>query len=254
MALEKGTILKNDRLCADYGIYDMEISLPDICVSASPGQILHLACGEYSLRRPISICSSSDGVARICYEVRGAGTQWLSERAAGEELDVLGAYGKGFDVSDTSHKALLVGGGIGVYPLLWLAQLYGSNSKAALGFRCADRMTLVPDFEAAGCKVSIATDDGSCGLCGYSTQVAEKILDNEKFDIIYSCGPKVMMRGVAALAASRGIRCEVSMEERMGCGVGACLSCVCKVKGPEGMKRVCVDGPVFDALEIDWNV
>ena len=78
--------------------------------------------------------------------------------------------------------------------------------------------------------------------------------DNENIDIIYTCGPKVMMKGIAALAASRGIRCEVSMEERMGCGVGACLSCVCKVNGPEGMKRVCVDGPVFDAREIDWNV
>ena len=239
-------ILSNEKLTREYDIYDMLIHAPDIAKSAVSGQFIHIKCGDLTLRRPISIASAEGDYVRICYEVRGEGTAWLANRKIGDEIDVIGPIGKGFDVSDTSKKVLLAGGGIGIYPLYSVAQMYGANAYAALGFRNKNIINFADEFKNTGCDLKIITDDK-----GYVTELVKEILDNNKIDIVMTCGPKVMMRGVYEEAQKRGIRCQVSMEERMACGIGACLVCVCKVNGVN--ERVCVDGPVFEGNGVDWQ-
>lgn len=259
-------IISNEKMTEDYDIYSMIIDAPSIAKTAEPGQFIHVKCDGLTLRRPISIASAKDDKIRICYEVRGAGTKWLSELKSGDKnnkadkLDIIGPIGNGFDISDTSKKVLLAGGGIGIYPLYSIAEAYKENSFAVLGFRTKGLITFEKEFTECGSHLRIATDDGSYGHKGYAIDLVKEILDNNKIDIIMTCGPKVMMRGIALEARKRGIRCQVSMEERMACGIGACLACVCKVKEAENgdftNKRVCADGPVFDindGNEVDWE-
>ena len=232
-------------------IYDMIISAPDIGEKAKPGQFLHVKCGELTLRRPVSIASVKGGQVRICYEVRGEGTKWMSELKKGDKIDIMGPLGKGFDMSDLSKKVLLVGGGIGIYPLYWVALAYGANAYAALGFRTEIAVNFEREFRDTGSALKISTDDGSYGKKGFVTELVKEILDNNKIDLIMTCGPRIMMRGVYSEAEKQGIRCQVSMEERMACGIGACLACVCKINGAN--ERVCADGPVFEGSEVDWH-
>ena len=263
-------ILSNDKLTEDYDIYSMVIDAPQIASIARPGQIVHVKCDNFTLRRPLSIASVKNDTIRLCYDVRGGGTDWMSKQKAGGKIDILGPVGNGFDVSDTSKKVLLVGGGIGIYPLYMIAEMFGENATVVLGFRTKGLITMQKDFEETGCNLIICTDDGSYihGRKGYAIDTVREILDSRDINIIMTCGPKIMMKGIAAEAVERGIRCQVSMEERMACGVGACLACVCKVKDGGNdkadkndkfeNKRVCVDGPVFDVYakegkEIDWE-
>ena len=242
-------VISNEELTQN--IYDMIINAPDIGEKAKPGQFLHVKCGELTLRRPISIADAKDGQVRICYEVRGEGTKWLSELKKGDKIDIMGPLGKGFDVSDLSKKVLLAGGGIGIYPLYPVAKIYGANAHVALGFRTKSAVNFESEFKNTGCDIKIATDDGTYGKKGFAVELVKEILDNNKIDLIMTCGPKIMMRGIYSEAEKRGIRCQVSMEERMACGIGACLVCVCKINGAN--ERVCVDGPVFEGSEVDWN-
>jgi len=257
-------ILSNEKMTEDYNIYSMILDAPQIANAAKPGQIVHVKCDNLTLRRPLSIAIAKNGTVRLCYDVRGEGTEWLSNQQKGGKIDILGPVGNGFDVSDTSKKILLVGGGIGIYPLYAVADLFKENAAVVLGFRTKGLITMQKDFEETGCDLKICTDDGSYihGKKGYAVDTVREVLDNQKIDIIMTCGPKIMMKGIAAEAVKRGIRCQVSMEERMACGVGACLACVCKIKDGEGdkfrNKRVCIDGPVFDislkdGKEVDWN-
>ena len=221
------------------------------------GQFLHIKCGHSRLlRRPISICDwqaeEGGNLLRIVFEVRGDGTLWLSRRQAGEELDVLGPLGHGFE-TDQKGRYLLVGGGIGVPPLLGCARNAQGNCTAVLGFRDAGHAMLLEEFGQLCREVAVTTDDGSLGRHGFVDTVVEEILSKENnFTAVLACGPKPMLKAVAAAAARYGVPCKVSMEERMGCGVGACLVCACKTKGGQ-MKHVCKDGPVFDAGEVDWD-
>ena len=253
-------IISNEKMTEDYNIYSMIINAPVIAKIAKPGQFVHVKCGGLTLRRPISIAGAKDGNIRICYDVRGEGTAWLSGLKSGGKIDINGPLGKGFDVSDTSKKVLLAGGGIGIYPLYTVAEAYKSNAFVVLGFRTKGLITFEKEFRECGSNLSIATDDGSCGRKCFAIELVKEILDGNKIDIIMTCGPKIMMKGIALEAQKRGIRCQVSMEERMACGIGACLACVCKVKDAEREtftnKRVCIDGPVFDIFggnEVDWE-
>ena len=221
---------------------------------AGPGEFVHIKCGDsLLLRRPISICSWQEGLLRMVFEVRGEGTDWLVHRKAGDQLSVLGTLGKGFRMG-RQDKCLLVGGGIGVPPMLGCANWTGGKSTAILGFRSADRAMLQEEFAAACANVKVATDDGSLGYHGYVDALVRETLEKEKdFTVVAACGPKPMLRNVARVAAEFGVPCQVSLEERMACGVGACLGCA--VQMVDGtMKHVCKDGPVFDAREVDWNV
>ena len=235
------------------GIFDMSFCAPEMARMAKAGQFVHIACGEGNLlRRPISICAVSGAYIRVVFAVKGSGTKYLAARKAGEMLDVLGPLGNGFDLSDTTGRAMLIGGGIGVFPLYETAKPFAGRAEVILGFRSAEQAVLMEEFAGNGAEVRVATDDGSLGVKGLVTDLARGVIAQQRPDIIYACGPMPMLKGVAALADEFGIRAQVSMEERMGCGLGACLVCNCKVKraGAEGYARVCKDGPVFDAKEV----
>lgn len=235
------------------GFYDLILSAEDIAREAKCGQFVHIACTGKTLRRPISICeiNQAEGTIRLVYEIRGEGTRWLSGCKAGELLDILGPLGNGFTVPSTAKYPVFVGGGLGVPPLLEAAKGSAEKSTVLLGFRSRQVMILQQDFERIGAEVQLATDDGSAGYHGLVTDLLQQKIDQKKCDYIAACGPVPMLRAVAQAAEKAGISCEISLEERMGCGVGACLVCACKIRrsGQEEYLRVCKDGPVFDAKE-----
>ncbi|MCI8554439.1 MAG: dihydroorotate dehydrogenase electron transfer subunit [Clostridiales bacterium] len=240
------------------GIWNCTVSAPRMASAAAAGQFVGILCGEYLLRRPISLCGFDPtlGVLRLVFEVRGKGTAWLADRQRGETLDLIGPLGHGFPLLEPSQKAVLVGGGIGTPPLLPLARHYGTNAVVIAGFRSSSAAILGDDFTAAGARVLLCTDDGSAGYHGFTTQVLEEQLSSHSGDVVYTCGPRPMMKRVAELAAACGSDCYVSLEERMGCGVGACIGCACMIReesGEERMQRVCLNGPVFPAKEVVWE-
>ncbi len=246
-------LIKKVRLSAD--TYDYTVFCPEMAEKTKAGQFLHILCGGGSyLRRPISVCDVLDKKwIRFIFEVRGEGTEELAKRKEGEMLDILGPLGNGFGLEDIPAEGavLLVGGGIGIFPLLRLAKDLGGRATALLGFRNKESILLADEFAACSKNVFIATDDGSCGFHGYVTDILKNIMQNNKIAKIYTCGPKPMMKIVAGIAGEKGILTEVSMEERMGCGVGACVTCTCTVAGSR--KRVCKDGPIFNGLEVEWD-
>jgi len=251
-------IISNEKMTEEYNVWSMVIRAPIIAKIAKPGQFVHVKCDGLTLRRPISIASTTnDGNIRICYDVRGEGTAWLSGLKSGDKIDINGPLGKGFDVSDTSKKVLLAGGGIGIYPLYAVAEAYKNNAYVVLGFRTKGLITFEKEFTECGSNLNIATDDGSYRRKCFAIEIVKEILDANKIDIVMTCGPKIMMKGIALEAERRGIRCQVSMEERMACGIGACLACACRIRDAEREtftnKRVCIDGPVFEGNEVDWE-
>lgn len=243
-----------DAECLAPGIYSLTAAAPPLAAVAQPGQFAQLLVPGKTLRRPISICEIGveEGLLRFVFQVRGEGTAWLSGLKKGDTLSLLGPLGKGFALGDCSRRALFVGGGIGVPPLLQAARAFGKNAVLAAGFRSRENIILTRDFERAGCRVLLATDDGSFGHHG---TVAE-LIDALQFDVIFACGPKPMLKAVAAIAREHGVPCQVSMEERMACGVGACLGCAIKLHGGAAgwhYGHVCSDGPVFDSESIVWE-
>ncbi len=248
----KYPILRKDNLAKN--IYSLTLLCPEIAAETQAGQFAHLRIEGFALRRPISICEANPdaGTIRLVFEVRGEGTAELARLNENSLADLIAPLGKGFTLLDPPQKAVLIGGGIGVPPLLQAAKHYGANATAILGFRSASAVILTEDFAAAGADVRLCTDDGSMGQKGFVTTALEERLQMGKADLLCACGPAGMLRGVIALAEQYGLRCEVSLEERMGCGVGACLVCACRsVKdGREFYAHVCKDGPVFDAKEV----
>ncbi len=222
-----------------------------------PGQFVHIKCGDsLLLRRPISVCScmedEPEDLLAIVFEVRGEGTAWLANRPVGHSVDVMGLLGNGFTMK-LEGRYLLVGGGIGVPPMVGCAQYTAGKSTAIVGFRSQEKAILLPQLEENCAKVLPATDDGSLGYHGFVDALVRQELEQDKsYDAVLACGPKLMLRNVAKVAEEFGVPCQVSMEERMGCGVGACLVCACDMTDGT-RKHVCKDGPVFDAKEVDWN-
>ncbi len=223
----------------------------------APGQFVHINCGHSRLlRRPISVCSCQEDqpedTLSIAFEVRGEGTAWLARRPVGHNVDVLGLLGNGFDIRPEG-RYLLVGGGIGVPPMRGCAQYTGGRSTTILGFRSKEKAALLKLFEGDCAKTLAATDDGSLGHHGFVDElVRQELAQDRTYDGVLACGPKPMLRSVAKAAAGFGVPCQVSMEERMGCGVGACLVCACDM-ADGARKHVCKDGPVFYAEEVDWD-
>lgn len=235
-------------------IFSITIECPELAVSARAGQFLHIKCGEtVFLRRPISICSVKGGTLRFVYEVKGEGTRWLSMRSIGEALDILGPLGNGYTLPE--GKTIIVGGGIGVPPLLFAAESAGGDVTAVLGFREKSLVILQNEFESVCNEVHVATDDGSSGVYGNAAMVLEGLLEKGKCEYVLACGRLAMLAAVASICERYNVPCQVSMEERMGCGVGACMVCSCPtvIDGAESMSRVCRDGPVFDARTIRFD-
>lgn len=244
-------LLQKRKLTED--IFDMTVEAPEFAAAAEAGQFAHIYVPGKTLRRPISICGvdRGEGTLRFVFQIRGDGTRILAETAEGASLDILAPLGKGFQLGDTARKAVFVGGGIGVPPLLEASRAFGANGTAVLGFRNRDAVILEEDFRALGCAVRIATDDGSAGHHGLVTDCL-KDLD---FDVLFACGPTPMLKAVCAVAKARGVECQISLEERMACGIGACLGCACRLleDGKETFGHVCKDGPVFPYQEVILN-
>ena len=222
-----------------------------------PGQFVHVKCGDaLLLRRPISVCSCQEDepedLLTIVFETRGEGTEWLANRPVGHSVDVMGLLGNGFAMKPEG-RYLLVGGGIGVPPIRGCAQYTAKKSTAIVGFRSKEKAILLDHLEEECAKVMVATDDGSLGYHGFvEALVRQELSEDKNYDAVLACGPKPMLRNVAKVAQEFGVPCQVSMEERMGCGVGACLVCACDM-ADGSRKHVCKDGPVFDSKEVDWD-
>ena len=246
---ENAKILKAD--CLADGVYEIWFETKDIAKAAKAGQFISVYSNDGSrmLPRPISICKVENNNLRIVFRVAGKGTEEFSGMRAGMILDILGPLGNGFPKK--SKKAILIGGGIGIPPMLELAKELECEKQIVLGYR--DELFLTEEFEKAG-EIYLATEDGSMGTKG---TVLDAIRVNElEADIIYACGPTPMLKAVKEYAKEAGIECWISMEERMACGIGACLACVCKSKEKDGHsnvhnKRVCKDGPVFLSTEVE---
>lgn len=238
------------------GIYDMWIRTT-LAQDAKPGQFLCIYPKDKStlLPRPISICEvgGDRSALRIVYRVAGTGTGEFSRYQAGDDISIMGTLGNGFPLAEAAgRKVFLMGGGIGVPPILELAKQMEADKRIVTGYRDS-RTFLREDFEKYG-TVYIATEDGSVGTKG---NVMDAIRENGlEADMIYACGPMPMLRAIKAYAAKRHIKAYISLEERMACGVGACLGCVVKTKEIDAHShvhnaRICTDGPVFDAEDVE---
>lgn len=249
---EFAAITEQKKIASD--VYSMWIRTEKIAKDARPGQFLSLYSKDQSrmLPRPISICEidREQGKIRLVYRVVGKGTEEFSCLSAGEKIEVLGPLGNGFPLKE-GKKAFLMGGGIGIPPMVELAKELNGEVQVIAGYR--DELFLTEELKAGG-QLYIATEDGSAGTKG---NVMDAIRENGlTADVIYACGPKPMLRAIKTYAEENGIECYLSMEERMACGIGACLACVCqsaevdehtRVKN----KRVCKEGPVFLSTEVE---
>lgn len=251
---ELAVIIEQKKIAAD--IYSMWLEARQIAAEAVPGQFLSIYCNDASrmLPRPISICEidREQGRLRIVYRVVGKGTEEFSAYQAGDALNIVGPLGNGYPLDKGYREALLIGGGVGIPPLVELSRTLAGEKQIVVGYRDSD-LFLKEDLEKNG-RVYIATEDGSVGTKG---NVLDAIRENAlTADAIFACGPTPMLRALKAYAKEQGMDCYLSLEERMACGVGACLGCVCKSMDVDGYthvknKRVCKDGPVFAAEEIE---
>lgn len=252
--------------CIAEGIFSMWLCAPGIAQEARPGQFVSVYSKDRSrlLPRPISICETDRrrGWIRLVYRIAGLGTLEFSSYGPSDELEIMGPLGNGYDldaasaagrsdISAASCTAILAAGGIGIPPMLELAKELECKKIIVLGYR--DELFLNKEFAKLG-RVVISTEDGSAGTCG---NVLDAIREQDiSGDVIYSCGPTPMLRAVKKYAADCSIPAWISLEERMACGVGACLACVCRSTEKDSHsnvnnKRVCRDGPVFDAREVE---
>lgn len=250
MVKERAIIVSQQ--CIGTDIYDMVLSFPKGAKEARPGQFIAMYCedGTKLLPRPISICGidAEAGTLRVVYRIAGEGTRLFSQMKAGDSLEVMGPLGNGFTMKD--KKAIIVGGGIGIPPMLELAKQLDCEKTVVLGYR--DELFLKEEFEACA-DVAVATEDGSAGTKG--TVIDAIKAAQVSGEIIYACGPMPMLKALAEYADAHGMEAQISLEERMACGIGACLGCICKTKEKDhhtnvNNTRICKDGPVFDAKEV----
>ena len=237
------TITDNKRIARD--VYRMVLT-GDVGAVTAPGQFVNLALSGRFLRRPISVCDRDADSVTLLYKVVGQGTAQMAEMPAGQRLDVLTGLGNGFDLDAAHGHTLLIGGGIGAAPLYWLARELksrGVDMTAVLGFNGAEDVFYEKEFSALCDRVILATADGSRGVRGFVTDAMAGL----SYDFFYACGPEPMLKAVWRASTSDG---ELSFEERMGCGFGACMGCSCKTL--TGFKRICKDGPVLRKGEITW--
>lgn len=254
-----GRISANDRISSDF--FHMVIDAPDIAKDVKSGQFVMIKTSKTLdplLKRPISInkVDREENEIHLIYQVIGKGTQLLSEMKKGEFTEVLGPLGKGFSINDNDKKVVIIGGGLGIAPLVELAyalRVSGKEVHVLIGALDLDRLICIQDFELLNCDIYAATDDGSFGHKGYITDLLEPLLLVDRVDRVYCCGPLPMTQKVVEITRKNDIPCEVSLEERMACGIGACLGCAVRIKDQNGevtYKKVCKDGPVFSGDEV----
>lgn len=237
------TIKSNEKLTDN--VFKMVFEGDTSAVTAS-GQFINIKIESLYLRRPISIFDCIENELTIIYKVVGVGTELMSKMTAGTKLDCLVGLGNGFSLSECGDKPVVIGGGVGVPPMYYLAKKLideGKEVTAILGFNKEDEIFAKEDFEALGVKTIVTTVDGSCGVKGFVTDALKDI----DYSYFFTCGPEPMLKAVYNASATSG---QFSFEERMGCGFGACMGCSCKTK--YGNKRICKDGPVLVKEEIIW--
>ena len=262
----KAKLLHNPRVKDNY--LHCALQAPKIAHNSSPGQFVNIKLTDRCiplLRRPFSIHRVSGKNIEILYEVIGQGTEILAQKKSGEYLDVIGPLGNGFTfrIPNTEQlTSILVAGGMGVAPLIFLAEklaeIKNQKSKVKtlvlIGAKTKSKIICEKEFKELGCQVKIATDDGSRGFKGRVTELLRNILPSaisHQPSAIYACGPKPMLRAIAFVAKEHNIPAQISLEEHMACGIGACLGCA--VNTELGFKRACKEGPVFNADEIIWE-
>ena len=259
MSKHLGEIIEKLQLNSD--VFKFTVAAPELARVALPGQFLHINCSDDAtmLRRPISIfdIDSANNTISFIFQVRGRGTALLAQKKTGAKLDMLAPLGTGFEIKSPYRKICVVGGGIGVFPLYALLKRYPQAHKTTIiGFASVGKFASADAFAAMSDKFVCCTDDGSAGFHGNTAQALALQLQTGTIpDIIFACGPSIMLRAVAALAAQFNIPCQVSLEERMACGIGACLVCSCKTRTESGWQHshVCKDGPVFWAEDVVWE-
>lgn len=235
-------ITENIRLTENVYKMRMEGDVSDI---TAPGQFINIKLDGKFLRRPISVCDCAENTVTVIYKVVGNGTKQLSEMQTGEGLDILTGLGNGYDMQPSGDNPLLIGGGVGIPPLYMLAKQLreqGKNVSIVMGFNTENEIFYENEFSELGCDVRITTVDGSFGIKGFVTDAFPA-----DYSYFYTCGPEAMLKAVSKSAVTSG---QLSFEERMGCGFGACMGCSCKTIS--GYKRICKDGPVMKKEEILW--
>lgn len=256
--LEKGLVIGHNQVSRD--MYELEFIAPGITPDCQPGQFVHIRSAQENdplLRRPLSLYDVDKklGSVTLLYKVVGKGTNLLTRIRPREYVDTMGPLGRGFSLLESGKTALLVGGGVGIAPLVYLArvlQFQGCKVKVMHGVGNREELVALAKLREIGVEILPSTMDGSAGFKGLVTDLLEKEVNPAEIDFIYSCGPEVMMAKVADFARDNGIAGEVSLEEYMACGVGACLGCARKMKsGDQEYKKVCKDGPVFGMDEVE---
>ena len=234
-----------------------ELSAPQVAKYASPGQFINIRVSDNLdplLRRPISIHGVNGAKIKIFYEVAGKATEILAQKKKGEHLDIIGPLGNGFDYrkgAKPKEQTILIAGGMGVAPLVFLAQkLKTSKLLVLIGAKTKKQIFCGQEFKELGCAVKFSTDDGSLGLSGRVTDLLKAVLAQGTFSKMFACGPEPMLKAVSQIACENNIDSQLSLEEHMACGIGACLGCVVSTKS--GYKRVCKEGPVFSGKELIW--
>ncbi len=227
-------------------VYEMVLKGDTAEITGRPGTFVNIRIDGLYLRRPISVCDCEGDCLTIVYKVVGKGTEAMSKMSPGTTLDVLTGLGNGYDIKAAGKNPLLLGGGVGVPPLYYMAKLLigrGANVSVVLGFNTEKEVFYEEKFRKLGAEVTVATADGSYGMKGFVTDALP-----EKYSYFYTCGPEPMLKAVYRATETDG---EFSFEERMGCGFGACMGCSCKTV--TGYKRICKDGPVLKKEEILWE-
>ena len=252
-------LVKKEKLKQD--IFKFSVKAPNIVKEAKPGQFVEIRVTDQTepfLRRPISIYNldKENGILEFIFQVKGNGTEILSKKEVGSQIDIIGPLGYGTFKFDEFENLAIIGGGIGVFPLYELAKTAKESKKTVntyLGFRSKDFVVLEDEFKNVSDNLIITTDDGSYAEKGFAIQFLEKDIEAGKVDAIYGCGPLPMLKAVQKLALEKNIPCQISLEERMGCGLGVCLGCAVKKANtnPVQYLHVCKAGPVFNSNDVE---
>lgn len=254
-------LVKKEQLKSD--IYKFSVEAPDIVKDAKQGNFIEIRVSdnvEPFLRRPISIYNldKENGILEFIFQVKGKGTEILSQKSEGDLIDVIGPLGYGTFKYEDYQNIAVIGGGIGVFPLYELsknAKKDGKNVNIYLGFRNKDFVVLEEEFKAVSDKLVLTTDDGTYAEKGFAIDFLKQDVEDGKIDCIYACGPLPMLKAVRTYAIEKNIPCQISLEERMGCGLGVCLGCAVKTasspKDAPEYVHVCKSGPVFEAKEVE---
>ncbi len=254
-------LVKKEQLKPD--IYKFSVKAPSIVKASKPGNFIEIRVSQTTepfLRRPISIYNldKENGILEFIFQVKGKGTEILAKQEEGKEIDIIGPLGYGTFKYENYQNLAIIGGGIGVFPLYELAKIAKADNKNVttyLGFRSKDFVVLEEEFQSVSNELILTTDDGSYAKQGFAINYLEEDIKNGKIDSIYACGPLPMLKAVQKLAIEKQIPCQISLEEKMACGLGVCLGCAVKTaKSPADSPQylhVCKAGPVFNAKDVE---